>query len=320
MNGLPANPLRSLASVVALVALIAISASSTIAPTLARLSRAAPIPPTEEPAADPALPPPSATPAPGVAKTSSAPAPSDASPRYPGVTSRGLIAGMARGSTPVTPPPTVAFASTATTQPSPTPTRTATPQPTVAPANTPQPTVVPANTLQPAATPTSVLQPTAIPTQTTAPAPAGSAPSSPAVPSAADLSAAQAALGLINQSRSQNGLPALTAYEPLRQEAQAFADDMGSRGYFGHNTPEGLGPGDRMKAAGLTPGRWAENIGNGYGSPTAAVTQLHQLMMAEVAPNDGHKQNILSPNLHRVGIGVVTIAGGRTYYVTDFID
>ena len=310
MKPLSINRLQSLTPIFALVALVAISASTTIVSTLAGPPRGAPIPSAKEPSATPTLPSPSATPSQVDVEASGGLVPGYADPRRVSVASRGLVAGTARGSAPVIPTATVAAASTATAQPSPTPAKTATPQPTAAPTSTPLP----------AATPTCTPQPAAIPTQTAVPTSAGSVPSSLAVPSGADLSAVHVALGLINQSRSKNGLPALTLYEPLSQEAQAFADDMGSRGFFGHNTPEGLGPGDRMAASGLKFGRWAENIGNGYGGPTAAITQLHQLMMAEVAPNDGHKQNILNPNLHRVGVGVVTITGGRTYYVTDFID
>jgi uncharacterized protein YkwD len=96
---------------------------------------------------------------------------------------------------------------------------------------------------------------------------------------------------------------------------------MATRGYFSHTTPEGLQPWDRVTRAGISWRIVAENIGwsSGY-NPTAGVTANHQAMMAEVPPYDGHRRTILSTQVRRVGIGVVTTATGRTYYVSDFID
>jgi uncharacterized protein YkwD len=47
---------------------------------------------------------------------------------------------------------------------------------------------------------------------------------------------------------------------------------------------------------------------------------MHTQMMAEVAPNDGHRKNILSTRTTRVGIGVYTTSANKTYFVCDFIN
>lgn len=46
---------------------------------------------------------------------------------------------------------------------------------------------------------------------------------------------------------------------------------------------------------------------------------LFNSMMAEQPPNDGHRQNILSPHFDRTGIGIyVENASGRLWLTEDF--
>ncbi len=60
----------------------------------------------------------------------------------------------------------------------------------------------------------------------------------------------EAMLQLVNQARRERGLPPLQMDEKLRQVARAHSRDMFQRGYFAHNTAEGLTPFDRMQRAG----------------------------------------------------------------------
>jgi len=137
-----------------------------------------------------------------------------------------------------------------------------------------------------------------------------------------DAGAEEAALSMINGSRSQLGLPALAMDGALRQVARAHSKDMGDHNYFAHNTLDGKSPFDRIKSAGINFGWAAENLGyaQGYASNTEAVSTNHRSMMAEVPPNDGHRENILNPHYRKVGIGVYRTADGRTYYTCDFTD
>ncbi len=137
-----------------------------------------------------------------------------------------------------------------------------------------------------------------------------------------DAGAEQAALDMINQSRQQNGVAPVSMDDGLRQVSRGHAQDMSVRNYFGHINPDGKSPFDLMREAGIGFRTAGENIGwgSGYGSPTNAVRNNHNAMMAETPPNDGHRQNILSGSFHRVGIGVFTGPDGKTFYVSDFID
>lgn len=130
----------------------------------------------------------------------------------------------------------------------------------------------------------------------------------------------EAALGLINQSRQQYGLPPVAMDESLRQVARAHARDMATRGYFGHVSPDGRGLGDRLSAGGVSFGYAAENLGwsRGHASMLEGVRSNHESMMAEVPPGDGHRKNILSDRIRKAGIGVFRAADGKVYYVCDF--
>lgn len=137
-----------------------------------------------------------------------------------------------------------------------------------------------------------------------------------------DVAAEDAALNMINASRAQFGVAALTMDGALRTVARSHSRDMGERNYFSHNSPEGASFLDRMRSAGIRFGHAAENLGfaKGYGDNVEAVRKNHEAMMAEVPPNDGHRRNILSSRYKKVGIGVYRTADGRIYYTCDFTD
>ena len=54
----------------------------------------------------------------------------------------------------------------------------------------------------------------------------------------------------INVERIRTGGASLNWDEQLAAVARAHSDDMTNRGYFSHDTPEGLGPSDRIDRAG----------------------------------------------------------------------
>ncbi len=75
----------------------------------------------------------------------------------------------------------------------------------------------------------------------------------------------------------------------------------------------------RLRAAGYTSYRWAENIGCRDGVSTAkkAVLASHLKFQAEKSYNGGHWRNIKNPAYKYIGIGVWR-DGSRTRLVTDF--
>lgn len=81
----------------------------------------------------------------------------------------------------------------------------------------------------------------------------------------------------------------------LRCAARNHSMDMGERDYFDHETPEGLGPGDRLDMAEYEGTAWGENIAWGYGTPEAVV--------AGWMSSDGHCSNIMAPHFTQIGVG-----------------
>ena len=80
---------------------------------------------------------------------------------------------------------------------------------------------------------------------------------------------AEELLGLVNGWRVARGLNALSDSEPLRAVALEHSRDMLTRGYFAHETPEGLTPSDRVSSAGILWTAVGENLAGGWSLPQA---------------------------------------------------
>jgi uncharacterized protein YkwD len=76
-------------------------------------------------------------------------------------------------------------------------------------------------------------------------------------------------------------------------------------------------PGDRLRAAGYTSYKWAENLGCRSGNPYSAVLGSHLYFQSEKPYNGGHYVNLMNAMYDRVGIGV-WVSGGRVRLVVDF--
>ena len=76
-------------------------------------------------------------------------------------------------------------------------------------------------------------------------------------------------------------------------------------------------PGDRLRAAGFTSYKWAENIGCENISPYQSVLGSHLFFQSEKPYNGGHYVNMMNALYSEVGIGVWVVSG-RTRLVVDF--
>lgn len=103
-------------------------------------------------------------------------------------------------------------------------------------------------------------------------------------------------LTLINAERMKLKLRALVHDEAMVPVARAHSIDMFGRGYFSHQTPEGLTPADRVKNAKVRYLIMGENLALGQ-----TLSICHRGLMN----SPGHRANILSPKYNRVGIGIV---------------
>ncbi|WP_148667929.1 CAP domain-containing protein, partial [Streptomyces sp. WAC05950] len=148
------------------------------------------------------------------------------------------------------------------------------------------------------------------PEKTKAPAPASPAPTAGATrPSLDGHSAEEAAVvTLVNQERAQAGCGPVRANPPLAALAGAFSKDMATRGFFGHDDPDGNTPWDRAAKAGLS-GLGAENIARGQGDAES--------VMKAWMDSPGHRANILNCEFRTLGVGAHFAAGGP-WWTQDF--
>jgi uncharacterized protein YkwD len=79
----------------------------------------------------------------------------------------------------------------------------------------------------------------------------------------------------------------------------------------------GGNPGDRLRRAGYTSYRWAENLGCRSGNPYSAVLGSHLYFQSEKSYNGGHYVNMMNSKYDRAGIGV-WVYSGRVRLVVDF--
>jgi uncharacterized protein YkwD len=111
---------------------------------------------------------------------------------------------------------------------------------------------------------------------------------------------------LTNQVRASYGLPAFRRDTRLDAAALLHSQDMATRNFFAHVTPDGLTPSDRAAAQGYLTGA-GENIANGY--PTATAVMVAWMASA------GHCRNILG-SARDIGIG--SFGAGTSYFTQSF--
>ncbi len=126
-----------------------------------------------------------------------------------------------------------------------------------------------------------------------------------------DEASEQQMLGLVNSERAKAGVGQLVLDTGITAVARVHSRDMFERKYFSHISPEGTDVGDRLTAGGVTFTYAGENLAYAPDVGTA-----HQGLM----DSEGHKRNILDPNFHRVGIGVIDGGVYGRMFTQDFTD
>lgn len=89
----------------------------------------------------------------------------------------------------------------------------------------------------------------------------------------------------------------------LATAAQSHSQDMATRNFFGHNSPEGQGPAERITAAGYTWSTYGENISAGRSSYAATLASWLQ--------SEGHCRNIMRPDLKDFAVAKASSSTSR---------
>lgn len=192
-------------------------------------------------------------------------------------------------STPVPAPTPAPVMPAPTPTPAPEPKPTPTPAPAPAPAPTPAPAPAPTPTPAPEPTPTPVVQP---PTDTN---------NEKHTLSATEIQMIQ----MVNEERAKAGVKPLEVDVNLAYVARVKSKDMHDNNYFSHTSPTYGSPFDMMRSFGISYRGAAENIAKSYSLQSAHTGLMN---------SEGHRRNILNPNLTHIGIGIY-----NGYYTQMFI-
>jgi len=103
-------------------------------------------------------------------------------------------------------------------------------------------------------------------------------------------------LNLVNGERAKRGLRILVKDDRLQVAARNHAADMFTRGYFSHNTPDGIDPFQRMKQIGIIYRSAGENLAHSYSLDSAHTGLMN---------SPGHRENILNTHFGKIGIAVL---------------
>jgi hypothetical protein len=117
---------------------------------------------------------------------------------------------------------------------------------------------------------------------------------------------------LTNQDRAINGLAGVTEDALLDNAAQAAAEDMASKGYFAHVSPDGKQPWYWLDQAGYRYTYAGENLAVNF-------TDSANVETAWMA-SPTHRANIVKPQYTQVGFGTAngTYEGRETTFVVEF--
>lgn len=118
-----------------------------------------------------------------------------------------------------------------------------------------------------------------------------------------------------NMARLQNGLAPLVWDPELCRMARIHSESMSRRGFFAHETPEGLRLIDRAHAVGIPHFRvLGENIAynQGYDDPGAFAVERWMI-------SPGHRANILNNEFERSAVGSFVAGDGTVYLTQEFI-
>lgn len=160
--------------------------------------------------------------------------------------------------------------------------------------------------------------------------PASAAPK--AAPQLLDYSEAQRfVLGLVNRDRKKAGLAPVALDDAASKAGLRHARDMAAKGFTGHLGSDGSTPEQRYTEGGGTDfvqenaaclsDTVERRLDPKPRFDAAKLAALHEMFMAEVPPNDGHRRNVLNALHNRVGIGLAQPADvAQPCLAQEFVD
>jgi uncharacterized protein YkwD len=147
------------------------------------------------------------------------------------------------------------------------------------------------------------------------PAPPPAARADPGCPTAGMGGFGLDLFNAINRERSAAGVAQLQAHGCVVYVAQLRSNDMASRGYFSHTSPDGSTAFSLLDQYRVPHGWAGENLArNNYPNDQTVAVAIRDLMASP-----GHRDNILSTNFTHLGVAAVNDGAGMWYYTMVFI-
>ena len=119
---------------------------------------------------------------------------------------------------------------------------------------------------------------------------------------------AEQVVELVNNERRSRGIREIRTFPLLAQAANIRANEIIQK--WDHTRPDGRSCFTVISDLGIKSTARGENIGMGYGSPSAVVQGWME--------SDGHRANILNGNFNYIGVGCVD-HNGVLYWTQEFI-
>ena len=131
----------------------------------------------------------------------------------------------------------------------------------------------------------------------------------------------QQILDLVNQERAKVGADSLQISEQLDRAADLHSQDQARMDRMTHNGSDGSTLGSRVDATGYSWSRVAENISQVALDPETVMyggQGFQNIGITGWMNSEGHRENILNPDLEEIGIGYGTSADGSPYWTQVF--
>lgn len=135
----------------------------------------------------------------------------------------------------------------------------------------------------------------------------------------------QAVIDIVNQERAKEGLAPMKHNPFLEKSAQAHAEDMLTRNYFEHDTPQGVTAEDRIKRDGYLQPFFDCQCTKSYtvGENIAKGQSTAAEVMETWMNSPQHRANIMSADFNEIGIGIIPVDPSDTgfigfYWVQNF--
>ncbi len=131
----------------------------------------------------------------------------------------------------------------------------------------------------------------------------------------------QQILDLVNQERSKVGADPLSINEQLDQAADLHSQDQASLDNMSHTGSNGSDFGTRIQGEGYQFSTAAENVSQvALDAETVMYggQGFNNIGIIGWMESEGHRNNILNPDLQEIGIGYAVAEDGSPYWTQDF--